>query len=280
MFYLLLSILCSSLVQVIMRLSTNRVKNNLSMLTSCYLVCSLIAAYYTGFGNLICAGTAGFGRSVGLGFIQGMMYLGAFILLQINVKHNGVVLSASFMKLGLLVPMGVSILFFGEQPGIFHVIGFLVSLIAIVLINYEPGHGANASFKAGLILLLVVGGMGDVMAKIYQEVGNPDLSPQFLFYTFGTALILCLVLTLWKKPFPGKWEWLFGVLIGVPNFYSCRFLLMSLSSVPGVIAYPVYAVAGILLVTLSGVVLFREKLTRRQWVALAVIMGALILLNI
>ena len=35
MFYLLLSILCSSLVQVIMRLSTNRVKNNLSMLTSC-----------------------------------------------------------------------------------------------------------------------------------------------------------------------------------------------------------------------------------------------------
>jgi len=35
-----------------------------------------------------------------------------------------------------------------------------------------------------------------------------------------------------------------------------------------------------LLVTLAGVILFREKLTRRQWIALMIILGALILLNI
>ena len=280
MFYLLLSILSSSLVQVIMRLSTNRVKNNLSMLTSCYLVCSLIAAYYTGFGELICTGTAGFGRSVGLGFIQGMMYLGAFILLQINVKHNGVVLSASFMKLGLLVPMGVSILFFGEQPGIFHVIGFIVSLIAIVLINYEPGHGASASFKAGLILLLVVGGMGDVMAKIYQEVGNPDLSPQFLFYTFFGALIVCAGLMIWKKERPGLMELCFGAAIAIPNYFASRFMLRSLATLDAVIVYPTSNVATIFLATIAGICLFHERLKPRQWVAIGAIVVALALLNL
>lgn len=280
MFNLILAIFCSSMVQIVMRLSTNRVKNNISMLASCYVVCSLIAAGYTGFGNLVCLDTPGFGASLGLGFVQGLLYLAAFILLQVNVKRNGVVLSASFMKLGLLVPMGVSILFFGEQPGIFHVIGFLVSLIAIVLINYEPGHGANASFKAGLILLLVVGGMGDVMAKIYQEVGNPDLSPQFLFYTFCGALVVCLGMMLWKKERPGLVELFFGAAIAIPNYFASRFMLRALATLDAVIVYPTSNVATIFLATIAGICLFHERLKPRQWVAIGAIVVALALLNL
>ena len=57
-------------------------------------------------------------------------------------------------------------------------------------------------------------------------------------------------------------------------------MLKSLSYVPGVIVYPVYSVAGILLVTLAGVAVFREKLTKRQWTALAIILLSLVLLNV
>ena len=280
MFYLLLAIFCSSMVQVVMRLSTNRVKNNISMLTACYVVCSFIAACYTGFGNLICIGTEGFGTSVGLGFVQGLLYLAAFILLQVNVKRNGVVLSASFMKLGLLVPMAVSILFFGEQPGIFHIVGFLVALVAIVLINYEPGHTANASFKAGLIILLLVGGVGDVMAKIYQEVGSADFSAQFLFYTFFGALVLCAGLMIWKKEHPGLTDLFFGALIAVPNYFASQFLLKSLASLEAVIVYPSYNVATIFLATIAGICFFRERLKVRQWIAIGAIVIALALLNL
>ena len=280
MIYLLLAIFSSSMVQVVMRLSTNRVKNNISMLASCYVVCSLIAAAYAGFGNLICIGSQGFGASVGLGFIQGLLYLAAFILLQLNVKRNGVVLSASFMKLGLLVPMGVSIIFFGEQPGIFHIIGFIVALIAIVLINYEPGHTANASFKAGLIILLLVGGVGDVMAKIYQEVGSADFSAQFLFYTFFGALVLCLGLLVWKKEHPGFIDLFLGALIAVPNYFASQFLLKALARLDAVIVYPSYNVATIFLATLAGICLFHERLKIRQWIAIGAIVVALALLNL
>jgi multidrug transporter EmrE-like cation transporter len=49
---------------------------------------------------------------------------------------------------------------------------------------------------------------------------------------------------------------------------------------PAVIVYPTFSVATILVVTLAGVGLFRERLRKLQWVALAVILAALILLNL
>ena len=49
---------------------------------------------------------------------------------------------------------------------------------------------------------------------------------------------------------------------------------------PASLAYPVYSVGTILLVTLGGAVFFREKLGRRQYIGLALILGALVLLNL
>ena len=46
------------------------------------------------------------------------------------------------------------------------------------------------------------------------------------------------------------------------------------------VVYPVYSVATILTVTVTGVLVFRERLEKRQWIALAMILVALILLNI
>ena len=79
---------------------------------------------------------------------------------------------------------------------------------------------------------------------------------------------------------PRRWEWLFGVLIGLPNYYSCKFLLYSLATVPGVVVYPVYSVATILITTFAGVVVFRERLNKQQWVALGMILLSLVLFNI
>ena len=73
---------------------------------------------------------------------------------------------------------------------------------------------------------------------------------------------------------------LFGLLIGVPNYFSSRFLLRSLSEVPAVIAYPTFSVGTIVLVTLAGAVIFREKLSKKQLIALAMILAALVLLNL
>ena len=278
MIYLLLAILSSVLVSVIMRLSTDRVKQNIGMLTINYLTCTLLAAAYAGFHALFPASPA-LTPTIGMGILHGALYLISFVLFQRNVQKNGVVLSATFMKLGLLVPIAVSILAFGEQPQLLQVFGFILAVAAILLINGKSEGGAVRS-GGNLVLLLLCGGCADVMAKVFEELGEKTFEQQFLLYTFIAALVLCAILMLLKKQRPGGMEMLFGALIGIPNFFSAKFLLRALESVDAVIAYPTYSVATLLIITLTGVVLFREKLAKRQWIALGIILLALALLNL
>lgn len=278
MIYLILAILSSALVSIIMRLSEKHVSGNVGMLAVNYLMCITIAGIGSGVGNLF-PQVDGFGFTVGLGLFNGVLYLAGFVLLQINVKRNGVVMSSTFMKLGVLVPMIVSIGFFGEKPAIFQILGFCLAVLAIILINFEKEQ-TTMEFKAGLILLLLAGGGGDAMSKVFEVLGNPSLSEQFLLYTFGSALLLCIALMVLKKERLGKLELLFGLLIGVPNFYSAKFLLKALGSVPAVIAYPTYSIATIVAVSLTGIVIFKEKVGKRQKIAMGIIFVALALLNI
>ena len=277
MIWLLLAILSSAMVSIIMRLSTHRVKNNVAMLVMNYLMCLVLAALYTGVGELVPV-SAALPKTIGMGVIHGALYLASFMLLQANIKKNGVVLSATFMKLGLLVPMTVSVLFFGEKPELLQVIGFIAAIAAIVLINGEKDSAVTQS-KVGLLLLLIGGGTADVMAKVFEELGDASMSAAFLLYTFAAALVLCVALMLLKKQRPGAAEVFWGLLIGVPNFFSAKFLLRALTDVPAVIAYPTYSVATMLVITLAGVLLFRERLSKRRWVALGIVLAALGLLN-
>lgn len=111
MLYLILAIISSSLVSIMMRVGEGRAKNNISMLSVNYFICMILAFVYTGAGNLLQTGE-GIGTSIGLGVINGFFYIASLILFQNSVKHNGVVLSSIFMKLGIMVPLVISILLF------------------------------------------------------------------------------------------------------------------------------------------------------------------------
>ena len=277
MFSLLLSIAASAFIAVIMRLSSQRVRNPLGMLFANYLVCTALGAVYTNF-QFFLPQVEGYSTTLGLGLINGGFYLGSFMLYQHSTRKNGIVLSSIFMKLGLLVPMVMSIVFFREVPSSVQLLGFILAVAAIVLINYQKGS-QRSSLGFGLLLLLLLGGCADAMSKVFQVLGNEVLSDQFLLFTYGTAFLLCTVLVLLRKEIPGKQEFLYGALIGFPNFFSTKFMLHALTDIPAVVAYPTFSVSTMLLVTLAGTVFFREKLNKNQWIALVIILVALALLN-
>ena len=278
MLYLILAILSSVLIALLMRISAGKIKANISMLAVNYLVCLLLAAGYSRF-QVFSFRAAGFPAAVGMGAVNGVFYLLGFLLLQINTRKNGVVLSSVFLKLGLLVPIVVSVFLFGERPALLQILGFILAVAAIILINYEKNTSLRGP-RMALVLMLLAGGSGDAMSKVYEVLGTAAYGDSFLFYTFVSAFLLCVVLILWRKERPGKQELLFGLLIGIPNFFSAKFLLMALGQLPAVVVYPTFSVATILLVTLAGVCLFRERLRRAQWASLAVILVALVMLNI
>ena len=278
MIYLILAIVSSMLVSVLMRLSEGKSKGGAALLAMNYLMCCVLAYIYTGTSELLPA-AEGLGLTLGLGAVGGLLYLGAFILLQWNISKNGVVLPATFMKLGVLVPTLMAILIFGEKPRITQLLGIIAAIAAILIINGGKGR-QQAGSVPGLVLLLLAGGLADGMSKIYEETGAPALEDHFLLYIFIVAFILCIALCLLRRQKIGLRELLFGAAIGIPNYLSSRFLLLALSDVPAVAAFPTYSVATIVLVTLAGVFCFREKLEKRKLTALGVILAALVLLNV
>lgn len=279
MLSLILSVVSSSLVSIVMRLSTGRVKFNLGMLTMNYIVCTLLSGLFGGYQSALNLGDPGIGTVLAMGTVNGILYLSGFMLMQVNVRKNGVVLSSIFQKLGLLVTLVVSVVFYREIPDLLQGFGFVIAIFAIVLMNYRKG-GEKAGSRAALIGMLLSCGMGDAMSKIFTESSVAALEGQFLFYTFAVAMVLAVICTKMAKQKIGVREAVFGTLIAVPNFFCSMFILGALETLSAVIVFPVFSVGGILMVTLAGILAFRERLNKQQWIGVCAILAALILLNI
>lgn len=278
MLFLILAILGGSALSIMMRVSEGRVKSKISMLAVNYIACMLLCGAYMNFD--LSLGTEGSGLTLGLGMITGVFYVVSLLLMQLNIRKNGVILPSVFSRLGgLLVPLAVAICFFGEVPTLLQIIGAIVAGLAIIAINTGNGKASVTSILP-LFALLLSDGFATTMSTVYEKLGNSALGTQFLFYTFGTALLICLALILKNKEGFGWPEVLFGLSIGIPNFYASRCLLQALETVPAVIAYPTRGVACIVVVSLAGILLFRERLQKHQWAALGAILVAVVLLNI
>ena len=276
--YLLMAIICSSMISITMRLSSGKVKSHFSMLAANYLVCGILGASYADL-SMLATKTDGIGLTVGLAALNGAMLLGGLILLQISTRKNGVVLSSLFMKLGLLVPFAVSILFFGEMPTWLQVAGFCLAVAAIVVFNLKKDSD-DSRFGVGLLLLLLLSGGVDAAIKTFEELGPAALSDHFLCFSFSVAFVLCMALVLAKRERLDAKALLFGAVIGIANFFSSKFVLGALTQISAVVLFPTYSVATMLVVTLSGILFFKERLSKRQWIAFGAVIVALVMLNI
>ena len=280
MLYLLLAIASSAMVSVCMRVSEKYVRNTMVMFTANYAICLVIARFYMGDIRLFTAQN-GMATAVGLGIASGLLYLVNFVLLQKNIRLNGVVLSSASMKLGaVLIPVIAAMLFFHEQMKWLQLAGAVLAILAILLINLEKEDVNQGNGKIGLIILLAVSGITDTMANIYDKTGAEALKNHYLFYTFLAALFLAFVMALCRKERPKAADVFSGLLIGVPNYFSARFVLLALGKVPAVIVYPVYSVGTIMVISLVGLAVFHEKLSRQKAGAMAFILAALVMLNL
>lgn len=276
---LIFAILSSALVSIIMRLSEEKVTNKMSFFLANYAVCTLLGVFFTVQGGGV-RGTFSPAFPILFGCLSGFLFLYSFVLFRKNVARNGVVMSATFMKLGVLIPTLMAILIFREQPRVPQILGICLAVAAILLLHLEPGSTGLGSGKWLLLLLLFLSGLTDGTANIYDKLGAPEGKDLYLVFTFLTAMVFSGILAFAAKQRICLWDIGFGAAIGIPNYFSSRFLLGALRTVPAVVVYPVYSVATIVVITAFGVLLFREKLGLRKLLALLIIFAALALLNL
>ena len=284
MLYLILAVASSAAMALVLKCFREQRGNRYGILLGNYLTCVVIS-----FLMLPDKGQLGTGSWVTLlcGVGGGVFFVLALVCMQSSIRANGAGLTAAFARLGLVVALGLSILLFGERPTVPQLAGAGLALGAILLLRTEGGAQARKKTGRGfglLLLTLGAGGCADAMAKVFDVYGDRAQDRLYFFWLFVTAVLLCGGLLLAEKKRTGKGlvagEFAAGVLVGIPNYFSSYLLLRAIQALPATVVYPSYSTATILLVMALSALLFRERLTKRQWPGVILILLALVLLNV
>jgi drug/metabolite transporter (DMT)-like permease len=229
-----------------------------------------------GFGSL-----ASMGWAAVVGIPAGVLYFLGFIYLQKGVRDSGVSLAGSFSKLGVLVPMMLSILFWHEVPTPVQWVGIALALGSILLANLDVVHPrrAFAAFSPVLIMLFLIVGLAEFSNKVYQRYGTLEAKSLFLLFVFGVALLVSLVKSL-RAGRMRAGHFLTGLAVGVPNYFASHFLILSLSELRTAVVFPIYSALTIVLISLAGWLGFGERLRPRERWAVALTVVALVLVNL
>lgn len=294
MIYLILAALCSASMAVALRLSEGHGSSKYAILSGNYVTCTVIAfallpekriAPFSIASSLSggFAAQAAMTTAVMAGIFNGVFFLGTLLLLQYSIKKNGAVLSSAFAKLGIMLPVAVSVLFLNERPTPLQIMGMALVVAAILVINLEKERG-GASAKTALLALFFFSGTGDGMSKVFERIGERRFDALFLFYTFLTALILSLIPMSVERYRDKKKmkaaDFISGIFVGIPNYFSTSLLLAAVTRLPAYLVYPCFSVGTILIVSFVSVLLLKDRMTKRQGFGCGLILVALVLLNL
>ncbi len=289
MLFLILAALCSAVLTLVLKLFRDPKGNRFGIILGNYLTCVLIAfLQMPEKGRLFAVSSSTLLMSAAAGFL----YVAGLVFTQTSVRKNGATLTSAFSRLGLIVPLTVSFLFFDEVPSLLKIGGLVLAGAAIWLINSSAGKNPSVQASSGgerknlavLLMTLLACGCSETMAKVFSRLGDQREDTRYFLFLFLTAALLTLILGTAEKRKTGKGiriaELAAGILAGIPNYFSSYFLLKALLVLPAALVYPVFSVGAILLVTAAGAVFFGERLGKRQLCGFALILCALVLLNL
>lgn len=293
MIYLILAIFCSASIALLFKYAAIKSLDQKVLTISNYVIASLIAVYFIAEQQLftkVDLNDWNFIKSLLIGMGTGIFFLLSFIFYQMSIKQNGASLSGMFAKLGILIPMLVSIFVWQEYPSYVQSIGIFIALGAIVVANSSGtsrGHELHSNVKHGskillLMLLFVTGGIGDFLNKVFQMTTDLSYKPIFLLCVFLTALILSIGMNgLRKEPaLKRRASWIVGILVGIPNLFASYFLIDALESLPASIVFPVFSAGTILMITVLSVLFYKEKLLKKDMTAILLTAVSLVFMNL
>ena len=270
MLYLLLSVLCSVLIANFLMLMGRR--GQISMLPvflGNYFIASL-SSYLT-MPRLV--PTTAF--DLGFGIITGALFLGNFWVYQKCIACNGLSLSVGVMRIAMIVPVLMAVVWFREQLGVLNGLGIVLGLAAFTL-KSDPKALHNFLWIVGLF---AISGLTDASLKIFKELGSGN-EAGFVYIIFTSAFVFTLLLILAGRI---RFTWqsiVLGCLLGIPNRYSTVFFLKGLDSIPAALAYPIVAVSIVLLSIVSDLAIWHKQASRRDVLLWALLLVSLVLLNL
>ncbi|MBC7776340.1 MAG: EamA family transporter [Phycisphaerae bacterium] len=292
MLFLLLTVACSVLLGFIFKLFARFGVDGFQAIVFNYFTCFCCGWIHLGHFPVQ---AENFGTPwMPYALVLGLVFVSGFNVAALTVRYFGVTVGQIMQKMSILMTVPFAILVYHESAGWVKILGVLFALVSIVLVNWPstpalrsgaispervaPKRSSGVHKPKNLLWIpiatWVLAGLLEVLLVRVQNEGLADMSdPTFIITIFGTAGVLGLVVAVvgWltgRLQFSWK-NVVAGVILGVPNYGSMLFMLLALSSgLEGSFVFPVANVGIIVATTIGAVTLFRERLSRLNWVGI------------
>ncbi len=283
---LALSVLSSTLIFVAFKLfDVYKVQTLYAIITNYVVACLVGLFLYEGNVNVAqLTSTSWYWGPIALG----VLFITIFNLMAKSTQVSGVSVTSVATKMSLVIPVVVGVVIYKEELSLLQIIGIVLALLAVYL-SSQKEKGITINRKDLLLPLLVFLGSGiiDTSIKYFEEEHLTDQEiPIFSSMVFGCAALTGLVfigIKSFKTPLKINFKNILGgIALGVPNYFSIFFLIRALRSdmLNSAAVFTLNNVAIVMLSTVLGILLFKERLRPKNWsgVALAVLSIVLVAL--
>jgi len=276
---LALSILMSSLIFVIFKLfAVYKVETLYAIITNYVVACAAGLFFYQGNINLVSLPEKPWFWGT---FALGILFILVFNLMAATSQRLGVSVASVATKMSLVIPVLVGVFIYKEELGIYKILGIILALSAVYFASVKK---KSTAFKTASLLLPFMTFMGsgaiDASLGYFQRAYISDSElPLFSATVFACAAftgILFILFKSFKKPLKFNFRNILGgICLGIPNYFSIYFLLSALQNdaLNSASIFTINNVAIVMFSTLLGILLFKEKLSIKNWggILLAVI---------
>ena len=215
---------------------------------------------------------------------MGLLFISAFYLMGLGTGLAGAGATSVAAKMSVVIPAAVSMLLLHEKPGMFILLGMLLSVFSVYLMRPENNGGKGLRGLWVLLLVFLGSGMVDTgLNLVKHNFGNDVDDYTISTVVFGGAGVIGLTLMLFQKGKLPEWkEILGGVVLGCTNYASLIAMFGAIGAYKGQTAW-FFAVNNIGVVwvsTLISILFFKEKISKAGYVGLILAALAVLLMNI
>jgi drug/metabolite transporter (DMT)-like permease len=279
MIYLILCIICSSLLVFMFRVFDHYKIESYPAIVFNYITCVASGFIVSGLSPVKVLSASAHADWLWLAVLMGIMFIHIFVLTGVTTLRFGVSTASVAMKLGLVIPVFLAFSIYHEPITWYKIAGIVCAIIAVILSSQKDDTTKHGPAHGWALLLPVVVFIGNGLCDSGAQLGDKKYFSNAASDYFVLIIFLCAALTgiiyLTVRIIRGttKLQWnqvLGGIALGIPNYGSLLFLMKALGKVPGgsSVVFPVSNISTVAGSTLLSVIIFREHLNRSNLVGL------------
>jgi drug/metabolite transporter (DMT)-like permease len=282
MFYLLLTIITSVLIIISFKVFQNLNLNTLQIITFSYLFsfCYGLLFYKKEFKFLALTENQWFWPAI---FIGAIFILG-FILFSQSTKKAGVSITAVSSKMSVIIPVISGFVLFGDIILPIKIIGIIIAISSFYFIfKTKDKSKKDISYIFLPLLLFLVSGINDLAVKFVEHHFLNGDTFIFLSVVFLSAFVIGLLLLLLSGDKNSKKivisSIIGGFVLGSFNFWNAWAFVRSMTIYESSTLFPIVNVSVVSIAAVSGVVIFKEKISLTNWAGILMAVISILLIS-